>query len=93
MDPSLEAGGVVEVVVQVPEGDGASAALPTVPDDAPRPGGLPLVDDDGRPVFLPPVEPRPGRTLLDLIGLAPSSRTAEEIDREIRDFRGDEDDL
>ena len=32
------------------------------------------------------------RTLVDLIGLAPSGRSAEEIDREIRDFRGEDED-
>ena len=40
----------------------------------------------------PPQSPRKAFTLVDLIGLAPSGRTAEEIDREIRDFRGDDED-
>lgn len=94
-DPALRGVAEADVVVLVPEtaGDGADL-VPDVPapaPDSPRPGGLPLVDDQGKPVFLPPFVPRKGYTLLDLIGLAPSGRTAEEIDREIRDFRGHED--
>lgn len=87
-DPALREGDEAEVVVTVPEpsGDGASA-VPDAPPPNPRPGGLPLVDEDGRPVFLPPVTPRPGMTLVDIIGLAPSGRTAEEVDRELRELR------
>ena len=93
-DPALVAGTEADVVVLLPEPSGDGATVPTdTPDADTRPGGLPLVGDDGRPVFLPPAEIRPGRSLVDLIGLAPSDRTAQEIDREIRDFRGDEDDL
>lgn len=86
-DPGLREGAEAEVVVSladpVPTGDSP---------DTPRPGGLPLVNEQGKPVFLPPVSLRRGRSLVDLIGLAPSGRTAEEVDREIRDFRGDDGD-
>ncbi len=96
-DPALEPGTEAEVVVLLPEpaGDGADATPEAPPRQSPvnpRPGGLPLVDENGKPVFLPPSTPRPGRSLVDLIGLAPSERTAAEIDREIRDFRGDDED-
>ena len=104
-DPALREGAEVVVVVSSPAGDGASGEAPetvappearavnSVPPEAwpeAGPGGVPLVDGQGRPVFLPPVALRPGRSLVDLIGLAPSGRTAEEIDREVRDFRGDD---
>lgn len=95
-DPALVAGTEADVVVIIPRpsGDGAPPeALPAVDVSTPRPGGLPLVDEHGKPVFLPPYTPDLGRrqtTLLDLIGRHPSNRTAEEIDREIRDFRGDD---
>lgn len=87
-DPALVAGTEAEVVVRLPEpsGDGAGPAPEPLSPDT-RPGGLPLVDENGKPVFLPPVEPRPGMTLVDIIGLAPSGRTAEEIDRELRELR------
>ncbi len=94
-DPALEAGVEADVVVIVPEpsGDGAPPAPGTAD---PMPGGLPLVDENGKPVFLPPYTPDPNRrrtTLVDLIGLRPSTRTAEEIDREIREGRGDDEDI
>ena len=91
-DPALKEGTEAEVVVLLPEPSGDGATVPPGAPDAegPRPGGLPLVDEGGRPVFLPPRPPQKEFSLVDLIGLAPSGRTAEEVDREIRDFRGDD---
>lgn len=91
-DDALPVGTDADVIILLlePAGDGALSPSPK-PLPMAEPGGLPLVDEEGRPVFLPERPRREGFTLVDLIGLAPSGRTAEEIDREIRDFRGEED--
>lgn len=84
-DPALEAGLEAEVVVLLPEPTGDGATTP-----APLENWTP--PDDDLSATAPSNPDRRRFTLVDLIGLAPSGRTAEEIDREIRDFRGTEDD-
>ncbi len=91
-DDALPEGADADIILLLPEPAGGGAPTPSPkPPPMAEPGGLPLVDEEGRPVFLPERPRREGFTLVDLIGLAPSGRTAEEIDREIRDFRGEED--
>lgn len=92
-DAALVAGVEAEVVVLLPEpsGDGSD----THP-EAPRSDATwPLLDIDADGLAIPaPRDPnRPRVDLVDLIGFRPSGRTAEEIDREIRDFRGDDADV
>lgn len=86
-DPALEPGVEAEVVVLLPEpaGDGAGAAPDAHATDAP-PARLKVGPDD----LAVPAPRDPNRrvlSLVDIIGLAPSNRTAEEIDRELRELR------
>lgn len=92
-DASLVAGTEAEVVVLLPEpaGDGAPRGLPQEPPSASDAWPRMETDTDGLAVPPPRDPSRPRSTLVDLIGLRPSGRTAEDIDREIRDFRGHED--
>lgn len=87
-DPSFEAGTEAEVVVTVPEASGDGA--PPVP-GAPLPATVPRlqmeVGEDGLAVPAPRDPNRPRLNLVDLIGVAPTGRTAEEVDRELRELR------
>ena len=76
-DPSLEAGGVVEVVVTVPEGSGDGAPTPPDPDEGWDAGMLTFEELEA----LPPLP------FDQIVGSAPSGRTAEEIDRDLRALR------
>ena len=72
-DPALEAGGVVEVVVTVPEGDGAAAP--------PEPPAV------RRALTFKEMEALPPLPFDQVVGSAPSGRTAEEVDRDLRALR------
>ena len=85
-DPALRDVTEAEVVVLLPDAHG-DGAPPGPPPTAEPGGGLPLVDAEGRPVFLPERPDRTGYTLTDMIGAAPSGRAAEEVDRELRELR------
>lgn len=76
-DPALPEGASVEVVVLLPEvtGDGASA---------PEPPGPPPV---GRALTFEEMEALPPLPLDQIVGSAPSGRTVEEIDRDLRALR------
>lgn len=77
-DPSLRAG--VEVVVSVTAGDGAPAAA----QPAEAGGGGILTFEE--------LEALPPLPLDQAFGIAPSGRTAEEIDRDLRALRDEWDD-
>ncbi len=83
-DDALPEGADVEILLFLPEttGDGAPASSPETPTDR---SPMPL-DEDGLPI-LAPVPERSGYTLADMIGACPTGRTAEEIDRELRELR------
>lgn len=87
-DPSLVAGAEADVVVRLPDAAGDGFVSEPAPPGAAPPAwhDVPLVDEHGRPVFLPPV-PDGTMTLDQIFGLAPSGRTAEEVDRELRTLR------
>ena len=72
-DPSLVAGGVVEIVVTVPEGDGAAAP--------PEPPAV------RRALSFEEMEALPPLPFDQVVGSAPSGRTAEEVDRDLRALR------
>ena len=72
-DPALRAGGVVEVVVTVPEGDGATAP--------PEPPAV------RRALSFEEMEALPPLPFDQIVGSAPSGRTAEEVDRDLRALR------
>ena len=72
-DPALEAGEVVEVVVTVPKGDGATAP--------PEPPAV------SRALSFEEMEALPPLPFDQIVGSAPSGRTAEEVDRDLRALR------
>lgn len=92
-DPALREGAEVVVVVSSPSGDGASSHVATPEAVAPEAQAVPParrmpLDEDGLPI--PAVrDPDRAYTLVDMIGAAPSGRTAEEVDRDLRDLRSE----
>lgn len=77
-DPSLREGAEVEVVVSEPSGDGAPAAVPPAPSrdeawDAQR--------------WLAEMDALPPLPFDQIVGSAPSGRTADEVDRDLRALR------
>jgi hypothetical protein len=72
-DPALVAGTEADVVVRVPEGDGAAGGAPPHPET--------------RMLTLEELDALPPLPLDQILGAAPSGRGADEVDRDLRALR------